>query len=107
LKIDAFLDFATDERTKVRAGFNIIDLANEQLQELISTGDYGRPFENRAIKFPIGDVLEFAAPSAVQLPGGCAHPGMLQRHADSLVGKGDHWQGCKTIYCKVAPQFEE
>jgi hypothetical protein len=31
LKIDAFLDFATDERTNVCGGFNIIDLANEKL----------------------------------------------------------------------------
>jgi hypothetical protein len=91
LEIDPLFDFATDKRSKVRAGFNKIDLADEQLQERVCAGDHGRPLEKPAIKVPTGDVSQVAAPSAVQLPGSRAHlgihPGMLQRTSFCVMCK--------------------
>jgi hypothetical protein len=91
LEIDPLFDFATDERSKIRAGFNKIDLPDEQLQECVCACDDGRPFEDLAVKVPTGDVSQVAAPSAVQLPGSRAHlgihPGMLQPHVLPVMCK--------------------
>ena len=87
LEIDPLLDFPADERAKVSAGINRNDLADEQLKKRVGAGDDGRPFEDRAIKIPAGDVLQVAASSAVQLPRSRAHPAMLQRRAAHGMGK--------------------
>jgi hypothetical protein len=100
LKIDPLLDFAAHKHSKVRVAIGMIeiDLANEQLREVLGCAHDRSPCKNRTRKIPAGEVTEATAASDVQSRCG-AHSAMLPLRGDGSTRQPATPRRFNKIYC--------